>query len=50
MADRRRNPDLPQFRSLRDIAERALRTFIVVGAIAGWVLGAHAVRAYLIGA
>jgi len=50
VADRRHNRDLPQFRTWRDIAERAFRAFIVAGALAGWVLGAQAVRAYIAGA
>lgn len=49
MADRRRNRDLPQFRTWRDIAERALRTFIVAGAIAGWAFAAYALRAHFTG-
>jgi len=48
--DRRRNPDFPQLRFRRDVAERALRAVIYAGAFVGWGFVLYALRAQFTGA
>jgi len=50
VADRRRNRDLPQLRSWRDIAHRALLAVFWAGAVAGWAFVLYALRVQLTGA